>query len=125
MIDANKKQISQKTITVKGSDMKINETCTWLIKSNCKAPYFKINKENSMNDLKIKVNVLEWREASVSTSSTIEDFRQNTDFSMPLQATSWVDTSSDAFVNGRLGDVTMGPDKNVRVSGEWIQYQMN
>ena len=67
--------VPKSTITVKGSDMIVNETCTWILKSKCKAPFFKIAKENTMSDSKIKVNVLEWREATVLSSTKIEDFR--------------------------------------------------
>jgi hypothetical protein len=126
MYDATlKTNVSQKTITVLGSKMIINDTCTWVIRSKCKAPYFKINKDNTMTSSKIKLNVLEWRESTVPSSTTIEDFRQNPFFAMPLQTTSWVDTSLDVGVKGRLGDVTILPEKIIRVAGDWIQYQMN
>jgi hypothetical protein len=44
---------------------------------------------------------------------------------MPLQSTAWVDTSLDTGVKGRLGDVTILPEKIIRVAGDWIQYQMS
>lgn len=117
--------ISKASITVKGSDLIVNETCTWILKSKCKAPYFKIARENTMSDGKIKVNVLEWREATVLSSSTIEDFRQDVNFAMPLQNITWADTSNNSGVKGRLGHVSILPENNVKLSGEWIQYQMN